>query len=379
MIPENQYYSYNLGELPLGCQFCVKGEKLVLFVTGICPRRCYFCPVSDQKYGKDVEFANERPVIEEADIIAEAQAMDAKGAGITGGDPLSKLDRTISCIKLLKSKFGKQFHIHLYTSLILVNEKSMKELYESGLDEIRFHLDLDSSEIWNRIKLAKKYSWDIGVEIPCIPGKEKETRKIIDFVHNKVAFLNLNELEMADNSLSTLGEIGYKTKDELSYAILGSKDMGLEMIEYVKNKKYTLPVHFCTAKLKDAVQLTNRIKRESAHVKHDFDHADEEGMLTRGAAYLPELAPGFDYRKKLDMVDKLAVIEKLKPIVEKMKKELKFKDNEFYLDPLKPRIIFSRKNARVYNKWFKEQGLMVAIVVEYPTADQLEIEVDFLE
>ena len=101
-MQENQYYSYNLGPLPKGCQMCVRGEKLVLFVTGICPRKCSFCPVSDEKYQHDVIFANERSVTATEDLLKEAEAMKAKGAGITGGDPLAKLERTLEYIKLLK-------------------------------------------------------------------------------------------------------------------------------------------------------------------------------------------------------------------------------------------------------------------------------------
>ena len=71
MVKVNEYYSYNQGELPKGCQYCVKGEKVVIFVTGLCPRKCYFCPVSDQKYGHDVQFANEREIKEIEDVIAE--------------------------------------------------------------------------------------------------------------------------------------------------------------------------------------------------------------------------------------------------------------------------------------------------------------------
>ena len=66
---------------------CVKGEKLVLFVTGLCPRQCYFCPISDKKYKKDVIYADEWPVTNIHQIIEEAKLIDAKGAGFTGGDP----------------------------------------------------------------------------------------------------------------------------------------------------------------------------------------------------------------------------------------------------------------------------------------------------
>ena len=128
MVKVNEYYSYNQEELPKGCQYCVKGEKVVIFVTGLCPRKCYFCPVSDQKYGHDVQFANEREIKEIEDIIAEIKAMKAKGAGITGGDPLMKVDRVREYILQLKKDFGNEFHVHLYTSLNLVTPNILKKL-----------------------------------------------------------------------------------------------------------------------------------------------------------------------------------------------------------------------------------------------------------
>ena len=113
-MQRNKYRSYNKGSLPKGCQYCVKGEKLVIFITGKCPRSCYFCPVSDQKYQNDVQFANERPVKDFNDIIEEAREMDALGAGITGGDPLEKLERTceyncsvINCIQIIPVSSGR--------------------------------------------------------------------------------------------------------------------------------------------------------------------------------------------------------------------------------------------------------------------------------
>ncbi len=379
MIPENQYFSYNLKELPKGCQYCVRGEKLVLFVTGLCPRKCYFCPVSDEKYANDVILANERKVTTTEDVIKEAELMQAKGAGITGGDPLLKVERCVRYIKALKSKFGKQFHIHLYTSLRLVSEDSLQKLYQAGLDEIRFHPDLESKQFWERINIAKKFPWDIGIEIPLIPNKEKETRGLIDYIKDKVNFLNMNELEVADNSQSKLLEMGFKTKEQFSYAILGSLEMGLKLLNYIEENKYPIKAHLCTAKLKDGIQLSKRIQRESELAKHDFDYVDQEGMLTRGALYLKELAPSFGYHQKLKEIEKEEFIAKLKPLFDEIKSKYKLKDNEIYLDLEKPRILLSRKDAQKYKKDFLKINLMPAIVTEYPTADELEIEVKFLE
>ncbi|MBU0470041.1 MAG: radical SAM protein [Nanoarchaeota archaeon] len=377
-VPENKYYSYNLGQLPKGCRYCVKGEKLVLFITGECPRRCYFCPVSDQKYQKDVIFANERSVKDFEDVVKEAEAMDAKGAGITGGDPLARLERTVEFIRKLKERFGKEFHIHLYTSLDLVNSENLKQLFQAGLDEIRFHLDFESKKLWDRIELAKEFDWDLGVEIPLIPNKEKELKELIDFIHDKVKFLNLNELEVADNEQSKLLKMGLKTKDEVSYAVEKSLELGLSLIEYVKKKEYQLSVHLCTAKLKDAIQLGNRLKREAEVSKNKFDLVDEEGMLIRGALYLKELAPDFGYRKKLEEADKEQFVQLLKPLYDRIKKKFKLDDEEIMIDEKKPRILLSKRLVKKKSSYFASLGLRPAIVVEYPTANQLEIEVEFL-
>ena len=86
------YYSRKIGSLSRGCRLCVQGRKLVLFVTGLCPRHCSYCPVSDKKYQQDVTYANEWPTAKVSDIIEEARLCSSKGAGFTGGDPLVKLE-----------------------------------------------------------------------------------------------------------------------------------------------------------------------------------------------------------------------------------------------------------------------------------------------
>jgi uncharacterized protein len=374
----NQFHSYNTGTLPEGCKMCVKGEKLVIFITGLCPRKCYFCPVSDDKFGSDNIYANERKIETDQDLIDEAIAMNAKGAGITGGDPLMKLDRTVHYIKILKEQFGKEFHIHLYTSLNLIADANLKSLHQAGLNEIRFHFDFDSNLFWPNLQKALKYKWHIGVELPLVPNKETEIKQIIDLIHDKVKFLNLNELEIADNEMSKLSAMGFKTKDQYSYAIENSLQTGLNLIEYAKKNNYNFPIHLCTAKLKDATQLTNRIKREAEGVKKKFDIVDKEGLLTRGALYLPQLCPSVGYRDKIKTHNWDDLIKKLADLIPKIKKKFKLTEEDIFLDTKKPRILISKKLAKRKNNYFTNLGLKVAIVTEYPTDDQLEIEVDFL-
>lgn len=381
MIAENKFYSYNINGFPEGCRMCVKGEKLVLFVTGICPRKCYFCPLSDEKYGKDVIYANEKKTDSEhdiQDIIKEAKNMQAKGAGITGGDPLTKLSRTVAYIKALKQEFGKKFHIHLYTSLNLVSEQTLKELHGAGLDEIRFHPDLNKGMFWKNIEKAKIFSWDIGVEIPVIPTKINQIRNLIDYVHDKISFINLNELEIADNQLSKLLDMGFENKETWSYGVKGSVEAGLVIIEYIQQKKYPLKIHLCTAKLKDKIQLANRIKNEGNAMKRAFDEIDEEGLLIRGALYFPELRPGLGYSQKMKTINKEEYVKKLEKIMNVITRKLKLTETMIAIDKDKIRILLSKKDVKKNKAYFKSLTLVPAAVIEYPTADQFEIEIDFL-
>jgi len=397
---KTRYHSYKLGKLPKGCQYCVKGSKLVLFITGLCPRSCYFCPISDQKYNKDVIYADEWKVKNIHEIIEEAKLIRAEGAGITGGDPLCKEFRTLFCIRKLKKQFGKKFHIHLYTSLNLVNKNILKKLHKAGLDEIRFHLDIDNDKKWEKISLALDYDWQVGVEIPVIPKKSNQIWKIIKFINNlnqnnkKQIFLNLNELEIADNKVNKLLDLGYKTKNGLSYAIKGSEQLALKLLDFTKRNKLKVNIHYCTAKLKDSIQLANRIKRRAKSIKKPYDKLTKEGTLIRGAIYLENLKPGIGYRKKLSKITKKQrnkLLKQLKTIKTNIKKDFKIKHID--IDKNKLRILTSvkeikkirdninnyiLKNINKDKNLLKNKELFLAIVEEYPTHDALELNVEFL-
>ncbi len=115
-------------------------------------------------------------------------------------------------------------------------------------------------------------------------------------------------------------------------------------------------------------------------MKHTFD-IEKNGTLLRGAIYLPELAPGFDYRKKLAELtseQKQEFITKLRLIQQQLQRELSLQDEDIFLDTEKYRFLISAKNARKYAIAIKQKGLLIARVEEMPTPDQLELEVEFL-
>jgi uncharacterized protein len=372
-IEDTNFMSLKVGELPKGCKYCVKGQKLVLFVTGLCPRSCFYCPLSEHKMKKDVIYANERPIKDDTEILIEAKGMDAKGAGITGGDPLIVIDRTIHYIKLLKKEFGNHFHIHLYTSSNLSDKDKFKKLYEAGLDEIRFHLDIEKKEEWNILKEAKEFSWDVGVEIPIFPDKKFETIEMIKIIKDDINFLNLNELEISEINADSFYDKDYEVKEEFSYGILGSEKTAIEIMEYCK--QYSFQIHYCTTHLKDGVQLTERIKRMAKYNAKPFDKITQEGLFIRGAIYLDGIEPGFDYKERLALSDRRKSLKKLEELKKEIQKKFKIQDKFIDIDEKKLRIITRASLMKNIAKKIKEP---CGIVEEYPTYDQTEIEIEML-
>jgi len=180
-----------------GCVQCQAGSKLVLFVTGKCHWGCAYCPLSDNRRETPDMFANERRCSTWEDVIEEGRAMNATGTGITGGDPMLDLERSLEAIRQLKSAFGPDHHIHLYTS-IPIDTKVAGRLAEAGLDEVRFHLlDLRTTGYVKSITAAAEAGIITGVELPCEPDKAEALEKVVrDLCNLPVSFLNLNELEI---------------------------------------------------------------------------------------------------------------------------------------------------------------------------------------
>jgi len=334
------------GGLAKGCEHCIEGSKMVLFISGRCNTGCFYCPVSFEKKGKDVIYANEMRVSDRSEIIAEAESMDATGTGITGGDPLLCIDRTINAIRMLKEHFGKEHHIHLYTSTMDVEKVS--RLIDAGLDEIRFHPRTEDWSDMERTPLSEivKMDIDVGIEVPALPDHEDALSSLIAYAGSiGIKFINLNELEFSESNWDMMGEMGYELKDETSAAILGSEQTAMRMLERYPD----IPIHFCSSAFKDGVQLRNRLIRRANHIAKEYDVVTEDGTILKGLIYADDLDAACGYMKgEYDVPDELILIDRERNrieiaswIVEELADEIPFK---------------------------------CYITEEYPTADRLEVE-----
>jgi len=286
-----------------GCIQCQMGSKLVLFITGNCHWHCDYCPLSETRRDIDHMFANERRCESFDEVIEEARAMRATGAGITGGDPLMARERTLEGIRRLKAEFGPDFHLHMYTSIPFRPEWAA-EFAEAGLDEIRFHfLDLEAEQYRETIAACSAASIFTGVELPCEPDKESELLELLEALRGyDVDFLNLNELEITVGNIDNMELRGFNLSTEITAGAAGSAELahvlrnrvnaaasGLpDPIDAETRDPYGYHLKFCTAVYKDAGQLRRRFHRRGEATIAPHETLTEDSTLMFGAVYATE-------------------------------------------------------------------------------------------
>lgn len=269
---------------------------MVLFITGVCDKNCFYCPLSEGRKGRDVVFADEVRVNTPLDVILECKAIDAEGTGITGGDPLMRPDRTLKYIRLLKREFGKEHHIHLYTNGKFASKDLLLKLKSAGLDEIRFHPKM---EHWDRIRVAKEVGLCAGAELPSIPGEEEKLRTLIEYMEQVGAdFLNLNQLEFSPGNALRMKQRGFVLEEGGISSARGSKETAMRTIEWATTEGIKVPIHYCESRVKDAIQTKNRLIRRAENVARPHEEVLDDGLI--GKVIVRDLtAPPRILRKKL--------------------------------------------------------------------------------
>jgi len=263
-MKKTKFGSYCINGIAKGCRHCVKGKKLVLFITGICPRNCEYCSLSNLRKNIDKIWANERECQKIDEVIQEAEESKSDSAGITGGDPSLKLERTIEYASDLKKKFGKEFQIHIYLPTNLIDREKLMRL-SKVIDEVRFHPAFlckkeKRQEDIEKIKLAKEFfkKENIGIEMPMIPDKKEEILGFILNLEKEIGFVNLNEFEIGESNFEFITS-KYELK-EGGYVVSGSKEAGIWVLKELEKNNSKLKVHLCTADTKKNYQYRNRLK-----------------------------------------------------------------------------------------------------------------------
>jgi pyruvate formate-lyase activating enzyme-like uncharacterized protein len=257
-----------------GCMFCQQGAKMVLFITGVCRRTCWYCPLSRERKGHDRIYANEKEISSPEEAVRVAQRMSARGTGITGGEPLDRIDRVVAFARVLKQAFGEEHHIHLYTALA-PGEEELQKL--AGLvDEIRMH---PPAECWNTIReteyfrtvrRAREMGISVGFEVPALPEVGQLEAALPD-----LDFLTINELEWGETNADEMRRRGYHPEDSVHNAVSGSREWASGISRHAK-------VRFCSSQFKDSIQLRKRLIRVARNTARMFDEVTGDGTIVYG-------------------------------------------------------------------------------------------------
>jgi pyruvate formate-lyase activating enzyme-like uncharacterized protein len=344
------------GELSTACQQCREGRKMVLFVTGLCRFRCFYCPVSSKRNQIDQVYANERPVFSDTDVLDEARAIGAAGTGITGGDPLGVIDRTEHYVRLLKEAFGPEHNIHLYTHE--PNPAKLERLARAGLDEFRLHIPhylwgpLSAGGGAYRSVLEDAPRWGIrrGVEIPVLPEKEAELKRLLRALDEiGIDFVNLNELEFSETNEDHLHERRYELDPRNGWGVRGSRAVAERI---VKESRLSVPVHYCSSRFKDGVQLKQRLRRRAERTAPSFARVTPEGTVILGIIEVP-------------------VARNLGTFASGLARRAQLAANDYRIDFARRRVELGADRLR---RFAPDLRVPAFEVEEYPTADALEVE-----
>lgn len=266
------------GALPRGCELCQRGLKSIIFVTGFCPRKCFYCPLSTARREKDIFLVNEKRVRKISEIVSEIALSGSLGAGITGGDPLVRAKRTLDIITRIKDVFGDIFHVHLYTTGKNLTQSISLSLRSAGLDELRIHCEFKDLVTIERITKSLK-GLDIGLEIPVFPGEIEKALKFIKCAERiGFNFVNLNELEFSESNYLGLLSRGYEL-DKDYRAARGSRDTALKILERVEREGLDISVHFCPVRVKDFFQTGLRLYRKAIITGKSYETITDDGTF----------------------------------------------------------------------------------------------------
>jgi len=205
------------------------------------------------------------------------QGMLIKHLALTGGEPLLHPDETMDFFKTAKALYPKVF-TRLYTCGDLINRDILKRLKNTKLDEIRFSLRAEdspeeTSNILQKIQLAKEYIPKVMVEMPVIPGNYDLMENFLRELDTIGIFgINLLEFCFPFNNAEEFRKRTLKIKNPPHHILYNywyggglpvaeSEKDCLELLEFALEEKLKIGVHYCSLENKHTAQIFEQNKK----------------------------------------------------------------------------------------------------------------------
>jgi uncharacterized protein len=113
-----------------------------------------------------------------------------------------------------------------------------------------------------------------------LPEKEPELRRLLRTLDAiGVDFVNLNELEFSETNEAKMRERGYRVDPRNGWGVRGSRAVAERL---VRDLPLSVPVHYCSSRFKDGVQLRQRLLRRAERTAPPFAPRTEDGTVVLG-------------------------------------------------------------------------------------------------
>lgn len=260
-----------------GCDLCGRGGWSCLFINGVCNARCFYCPSTQKEKGQpmtsSVEFSNPQ------DYAAYVNAFNIQGVSFSGGEPFMTFDRVLTFLKTLRARVTHPLYIWMYTNGILVTEDKLKQLRDSGLDEIRFDLSANHYTL-DALKKALGIIPCVTVEIPAIPEDLEKTRNMVKELHGLgVDHLNLHQLRCTPHNTDAFIKKGYTFLHGPGVTVLETELTALELIRYTQTENIALPINYCSFTYRNQFQGSGAKKRTALKIKSAHEDITPTGHI----------------------------------------------------------------------------------------------------
>ncbi|MBF0100996.1 MAG: 4Fe-4S cluster-binding domain-containing protein [Desulfobacterales bacterium] len=264
-------------DLSSGCRLCGKGTWSCLFINGKCTCRCFYCPTEQTYIGNPetngIEFS--KP----ADYLGYIRMFDFQGIGISGGEPLLTLNRTLNYISAIRNHNKENIYIWMYTNGMLLTSDIVLKLQQAGLNEIRFNIAAQGYTL-EKVQLAVGKIKVVTVEIPAIPDDIARLKKFIQQASELgINYINLHQLRLTPFNFQHLMKRNYTYLHGPSVTVLESELTALELINYTIEHRIRIPINYCSFAYKNRFQAAGARNRIAPFITKPHENITSNGYI----------------------------------------------------------------------------------------------------
>ncbi len=279
------------GTLSPGCRHCGDGTWSCLFINQTCNADCFYCPMepADREAPPPTALGVDFP--SPGRYVDFLEHAGYRGVGLSGGEPLLNLDRTVDFITSIRERSGDNIYLWLYTNGILANRERLDRLFHAGLNEIRFDISAINYRL-KPVRLAREWPWRVTVEIPAIPEDEERVAQLLHVLAGiGVDHLHLHQLTVNKWNAGRFVERNYTLLHEPANAVLDSELSALRLLKRAAEEHLALNVQYCAREYKIRFQGRGRRLRLLQLGWGDElpGTVNEQGYVVETTAIEPEL------------------------------------------------------------------------------------------